>query len=163
KAASLAFAVDRDGPAGALKFDEVVVYGLNGLPLADVLDLVLGSLGLTFHVEEDGTVAVEAAPRPDENGDGPPVDSVEPLTDAQAQTWSLLARTSSFEFPRETTLEKFLNGLKAKAETPARKLDIYVDPVSLQEAEKTLKSPVEFRAEGVTYAHALHLILDQLG
>src|SRR5262249_38835347 len=76
-------------PCGALKFDEVVVYGLNGLPLADVLDLVLGSLGLTFHVEEDGTVAVEAAPRPDENGDGPPVDSVEPLTDAQAQTWSL--------------------------------------------------------------------------
>ena len=50
-----------------------------------------------------------------------------------------------------TTSPKFPNGLP-----------IYVEPVGLQEAEKTMASPVTFNQEGVKLKTSLRLILDQI-
>jgi len=70
-------------------------------------------------------------------------------------------------FPNGTPLEDVLKYIRANTQSeefglPAG-IPIYVDPVGLQEAEKTLTSPIILDLEGVPLRVSLTLLLGQLG
>ncbi len=67
-------------------------------------------------------------------------------------------------FATETSLEEAISYIK-KATTDAsmpRGIPIYIDPVGLNEAEKTMMSPICLDMEGVPLSHSLKLLLKQL-
>ncbi|WP_165064144.1 RNA polymerase sigma factor [Paludisphaera rhizosphaerae] len=67
-------------------------------------------------------------------------------------------------FPNETPLEDILKYVKQATDAPNDDgLELYVDPQGLQEADKTLTSPVALEVEGVPLRRTLQLLLDQLG
>jgi len=76
-----------------------------------------------------------------------------------------LEKTSSFSFPNETPLEEILKYFKKKTITPEfpNGIPIYVDPIGLQEAEKTLITPVTLDVERIPLKTAIWLIVEQLG
>ena len=68
-------------------------------------------------------------------------------------------------FPNDTPLEdvlKYLRENTKSAEFP-NGVPIYVNPVGLQEAEKTMSSPVSIDLDGVPLRRTLHLMLAQIG
>jgi hypothetical protein len=70
----------------------------------------------------------------------------------------------SMSFANETPLEDVLKYIKSATQGPADTgLPIYVDPVGLNEAEKTMTSPVTLDLEGVPLRITLRLLLKQLG
>jgi hypothetical protein len=96
-----------------------------------------------------------------------------PVTAEAAATWLKLQKRIEMPFANETPLEDMLKYLQqatldqpageaAKA-APQRPMQIYVDPLALQEAEKTMTSPIVLQLEGVPVATGLHLALKQLG
>jgi hypothetical protein len=88
------------------------------------------------------------------------------LNGEMAKSWAKLERRSSIPFAQETSLEDVLNYFRtATGEGPDKKngIQFYVDPVGLQEAEKTMGSPITLNLEDVPVSTALDLILKQLG
>ncbi len=71
----------------------------------------------------------------------------------------------SMSFANETPLEDVLEYIKSATAGPNGKprIPIYVDPVGLQQAEKTMTSPVTIDLEGVPLKTTLTLLLQQLG
>jgi hypothetical protein len=70
----------------------------------------------------------------------------------------------SMSFPNETPLEDVLKYIKSATQGPTDSgLPIYVDPVGLNRAEKTMTSPVTLDLEGVPLWITLRLVLKQLG
>jgi RNA polymerase sigma factor (sigma-70 family) len=88
-----------------------------------------------------------------------------PGTDAKSQ--AILAKLEEpvvMSFPNETPLEDMLKYIKQATQGAGGSgLPIYVDPVGLQEAEKTIQSPVSIDLEGVPLRRTLQLALSQLG
>jgi RNA polymerase sigma factor (sigma-70 family) len=71
----------------------------------------------------------------------------------------------TMNFANETPLEVILEYIKEStksAEFP-NGLAIYIDPIGLQEAEKTMTSPVAIDLQGVPLRRTLYLVLKQLG
>jgi hypothetical protein len=69
----------------------------------------------------------------------------------------------SMSFADETPLEDVLKYIKAATSGPRYGgIQIYVDPVALNQAGKTMKSPVTLDVEGVTLRVTLGLLLKQL-
>ena len=67
-------------------------------------------------------------------------------------------------FPNETPLEDVLKHMKQATATPTQPgFPIYVDPLGMQEADKTLTSPVKIDLGRVPLKTSLRLILKQLG
>ena len=68
-------------------------------------------------------------------------------------------------FPNETPLEDVIKYIRSctKSSTFPEGIPIYVDPVGLQEAEKTMASTVTFDLKQVALRTSLKLILKQLG
>ncbi len=70
----------------------------------------------------------------------------------------------TLHFPTETPLEQVLKHIKDTTRgADGKKLSIYVDPQALQDAEKTLNSPVMIDLEDVPLRFSLRLLLKQLG
>ncbi len=70
----------------------------------------------------------------------------------------------TLHFPLKTPLEEVLKHVKdATKGADGKRLSIYVDPEALEEAEKTLASPVTIDLEDVPLRFALRLVLKQLG
>jgi hypothetical protein len=70
----------------------------------------------------------------------------------------------SMSFANETPLEDVLKYINAATTGPNDTgIQIYVDPVGLNEAEKTITSPVTLDVEGVPLRTTLRLMLNQLG
>jgi hypothetical protein len=70
----------------------------------------------------------------------------------------------SMSFANETPLEDVLKYIKSATQGPNDTgIPIYVDPVGLNEAEKTMTSPVALDLEGVPLRITLRLLLKQLG
>jgi hypothetical protein len=70
----------------------------------------------------------------------------------------------SMSFANETPLEDVLKYIKSATQGPNDTgIPIYVDPVGLAEAEKTLTSPITMDLEGVPLKTTLRLMLKQLG
>jgi hypothetical protein len=86
------------------------------------------------------------------------------MTPAQARTWLRLKEPIAMPFPDETTLEDMLKYIKAatfKDKQPP--IPIYVDPIGLQVAEKTMQSTVSLDLDGISLETSLQLMLKQLG
>ncbi len=67
-------------------------------------------------------------------------------------------------FPNATSLDDLVKYLKQATATPTRPgIPIYVNPIGLLEAERTLKSTVSIDLEGVPLKTSLRLCLNQLG
>ena len=75
------------------------------------------------------------------------------------------ARTAcDLALPDGTPLEEVLKHVKdATKGADGKRLSIYVDPQALQEAEKTMSSPVVIDLEDVPLRFSLRLVLKQLG
>jgi RNA polymerase sigma factor (sigma-70 family) len=69
------------------------------------------------------------------------------------------------KFHDETPLEDFLKYIKDATRTSEMKngIPIYLDPIGLQEAEKSLTSTIQIDLEGVPLRRTLQLVLMQLG
>ena len=88
-----------------------------------------------------------------------------PPTHAAARTWLRLSRSTDFSFTADTPLIDALDFLRkqsAEADPGVPGLAFYVDPVALQEHERTLTSPVLLELDGVSLAKGLTLLLAQL-
>jgi hypothetical protein len=94
----------------------------------------------------------------------PTVHLMEPMTALSSRTWAKLQEPIPFQFPDETPLEDVLKYIKEVTRGPKDSgIPIYVDPVGLQEAEKTMQSTVTLVMEGIPLASSLKLVLGQLG
>lgn len=85
-----------------------------------------------------------------------------------ASNLALLARLDkpiTLHFPRETPLEDVLKAIRtATSSGPGDGgVPIYVDPVGLKQANKTIQSTVTIDIEGILAETALRLVLKQLG
>ena len=89
------------------------------------------------------------------------------LLDRDPKTKSILFKLEepiSMSFANETPLEDVLKYIRSATQCPNDSgLPIYVDPVGLNEAEKSLTSPVTLDLEGVPLNATLRLLLKQLG
>jgi RNA polymerase sigma factor (sigma-70 family) len=75
-----------------------------------------------------------------------------------------LAQPVSMPFGAETPLEDVLKYIKVATQRPdlPQGIPIYVDPAGLQEAERTMQSPITLEVEGIPLDRSLHLVLRQL-
>ncbi len=80
------------------------------------------------------------------------------------QIMKVLDEPISMSFANETPLDDILKYIKQATTTPKFSgIPIYVDPIGLQEAERSLLSTVQLDLEGVPLRRTLQLILTQLG
>ena len=82
----------------------------------------------------------------------------------QARIQRALSKRVPMRFPDETTLEEILKYIQEATRGPdGRVIPIYVDPIGLQEAEKSMTSTVKgIDLEGVRLETSLRLCLKQL-
>ena len=82
----------------------------------------------------------------------------------QARIQRALSKRVRMRFPDETTLEEILKYIREATRGPdGRVIPIYVDPIGLQEAEKSMTSTVKgMDLEGVKLETSLRLCLRQL-
>jgi hypothetical protein len=89
------------------------------------------------------------------------------LRDPDSKTKAILSKLEqpvTMAFPNETPLEDVLKYIKVMTQGPNDSgIPIYVDPVGLNEASRTLLSPVTLELEGVPLKTTLRLLLKQLG
>jgi hypothetical protein len=87
-----------------------------------------------------------------------------PVSARAAATWIKLQEPIKMDYVNETNFEQVLKDIKeATKGKDGKGLRFYVDPVGLQEAEKTMSSPVTLQVEDVPLATSLTLLLKQLG
>lgn len=89
-----------------------------------------------------------------------------PLSAAAARTWLALSKRVDIPFSEETPLKDVLAFIKEaanKKEAKDGEIEIYVDPMSLQEAEKTFDSPITYAVKGRPLTSSLTMMLKQLG
>jgi hypothetical protein len=83
---------------------------------------------------------------------------------ANARIRQALEQTVPVSFPSETPLEDFLKYVQDHAPlSDGSRLPIYINPVGLNEAEKTMTSPIAIDLKGVPLKTTLGLALQQLG
>jgi RNA polymerase sigma factor (sigma-70 family) len=91
----------------------------------------------------------------------------EPGRDDNPRSLQILAKLNeplSMSFAAETPLDDVLKYIKQATTTPTfAGIPIYVDPVGLQEAERSLNSTVQMDLDGVPLRRTLQLMLTQLG
>jgi RNA polymerase sigma factor (sigma-70 family) len=77
---------------------------------------------------------------------------------------AMLNKPISIPFADETPLEDVIKYIKAATVSPRlpEGIPVYVDPIALQNAEKTLTSPVQLALEGVKLKRTLRILLKQL-
>jgi RNA polymerase sigma factor (sigma-70 family) len=85
-------------------------------------------------------------------------------TPQNQEAFKALEHPASLQFPTETPLRDVLAQIRAAAkDSNGKPIPIYVDPVGLQEAERTLDSPVTINLADVPLKFSLRLVLKQLG
>jgi len=94
-----------------------------------------------------------------------PAPGSKPSKDARSlAVLAKLEETVSMSFPNETPLEDVLKYIKQATQgSNDAGIPIYVDPLGLQEADRTLTSPIQLDLEHVPLRRTLQLLLGQLG
>jgi hypothetical protein len=87
-----------------------------------------------------------------------------PPTEAQSLVWETLRRPLNLDFPDETPLADVLRSLAQSTANDRlpKGLQFYVDPIGLQEEEKTMQSGVGIQLRDIPLATSLRLLLSQL-
>jgi hypothetical protein len=95
---------------------------------------------------------------------GGPPESSDGIISANALIWQALEQPVPMPFPEDTPLEDILKHIVAATRGPDGKgIPIYVDPIGLQEAEKSMTSTARgLEFEGVPLKTSLRLCLKQL-
>lgn len=89
---------------------------------------------------------------------------VQHLSPPGARILDALDRPIPMHFPDETPLGDVLDHIKRATSSPSQLgIPIYVDPIGLQEAERSLRSTVQIDLEGIPLRESLRLALKQLG
>ncbi len=80
------------------------------------------------------------------------------------QILEALEKPVSMPFSTETSLEDVIKYVKSATSGPLlpQGIPIYIDPVGLNEADKTMRSPVSINLDGVALKDSLRLLLKQL-
>jgi RNA polymerase sigma factor (sigma-70 family) len=115
-----------------------------------------------YVAEAELLLAQPQSPEPAPNaGSGPIPD---PGKDAKSQAiLAKLEQPIAMNFSNDTPLEDVLKYIKQALQGPRDSgIPIYVDPLGLQEADKTITSPVQLDLEGVPLRRTLQLALNQL-
>ena len=101
---------------------------------------------------------------PDLNEVPDPIVAPRTSTAEQALTLARLQLKIAMHFPKETSLEDVIKYLKTATRDPKadHDLQIYADPIALQEADKTLSSTVTIDLENLPLSTTLGLLLKQL-
>jgi hypothetical protein len=131
--------------------------GDDEVSLHTYLSLLLREFGLVHRVH-DSLVIIDTPC--DDCGEEPKV------TAPEAWTWLLLQQEVPISFPDETPLRDILKAVyraTAGKNKGGRSLLIHVDPVGLQEAEKSLDSAASIDLKHVPLCTTLGLLLKQLG
>jgi RNA polymerase sigma factor (sigma-70 family) len=143
-----------------------IVLEMEGVPLRQTLALVLRQLELVYDVK--GGLVVISSPdliarvvpatgpgSPLPGGDHPGSRAIQASLDKEVE----------MAFQEETPLQDVVQFLQqaTASETLPDGIPIYVDPVGLQEAEKTPQSPIQMYLKGVPLRRTLYLALRQLG
>ena len=91
----------------------------------------------------------------------------EPARDTDPRSRQIIEKLDepiSMSFANETPLDDFLKYIKQATTTPTYNgIPIYIDPVGLQEAERSITSTIQIDLEGVPLRRTLQLALTQLG
>ncbi len=88
-----------------------------------------------------------------------------PVTEKSAQVWLRLQQPVSMPFANETPLEdviKYVRSATSDEQEFPDGIPVYVDPAGLQEADKTMQSPIALNLDGLPLSYTLRLILKQL-
>jgi hypothetical protein len=87
------------------------------------------------------------------------------INEHNADVWAALQERVPIPFGEETSLGDFVQYIKSATRSPERPagLSIYVDPIGLEEAERSINSPITFEMRGLPLAQSLELVLGQLG
>jgi hypothetical protein len=88
-----------------------------------------------------------------------------PVSPRAGAVWAKLGTPVPMPFPNETPLSDFVNYVRESTRGPdfENGLSIYVDPIGLVEAEKTMDSPIQIDLAGLPLSKTLTLVLKQLG
>jgi formylglycine-generating enzyme required for sulfatase activity/serine/threonine protein kinase len=135
---------------------------LEGVPLEATLRLTLKQVGMDYCVK-DGLLYISD----EKDVQGQRKNPSRVISDRLPRTTAILARLDALipmKFANETPLENVLKSIKdATKGSDGLGIPIYVDPIGLQEAQKTMTSPVCLNLEGVPLRTTLRLLLAQLG
>ena len=93
-------------------------------------------------------------------GGGPGGPADDPASQAIIKS---LARPVPLNFTNDTPLSDLLAYIKTESTTDGESIPVYVDPIGLNEAEQTLKSPIRIELDGIPLRTSLWLALRQLG
>lgn len=99
--------------------------------------------------------------------DGPPPVKLaaKPMTLPETRIWLKLREKVALSFPSETPLEdlvKFLRKTTVDGSDFPEGIPVYVDPIGLQDADKTMTSTFQMNLSGIPLATSLKLALAQL-
>jgi RNA polymerase sigma factor (sigma-70 family) len=139
-----------------------VTVDLAGIPLRTTLRLLVKQLFLDYYID-DGLLIITP---PVEDGRNFTEDPTFAL-DRSPATMAVLAKLEqpiAMKYPDETPLEDVLANIRKATKGPDDTgIPIHVDPVGLNELEKTMTSPVKMDVEGIPLRRTLRLMLAQLG
>jgi hypothetical protein len=148
--------------AAERSLNSTVRLNRNGLALKRTLALILGQLGLAYAVK-DGFLIISTPELIRQEQTEPAVIAV----DRSQRTIAVLAKLEepiSMSFANETPLDDVLKYIKQATTTQTfNGIPIYVDPLGLQEAGRSLTSTITIDLEGVPLKTTLRLLLKQLG
>ena len=140
-----------------------ITINVENRPLKTTLPLILKQLGLVYYVA-DGLLIIASAERSmDEELKFVNQRITNDKSDRSQVIVAKLAESVPMLFQDDTPLDGVLKYIKAATKGPADSgIPIYVDPVGLQEAEKSLTSTIRIGVEGVPLRRTLRLLLRQL-
>jgi RNA polymerase sigma factor (sigma-70 family) len=154
-----------DGVFWAMKINQLKIAAAT---LAVLLTCLTGTAAIAYQVgqtrKQPSLPSPVAAPAESPNPPAPAAASAnEKLTRA---IMTQLDEPITMSFPQETPLEDVLKYIKQTTQNEklhlASGIPIYVDPVGLQQAEKTMATPVSLDLDGVPLRRTLTLILNQV-
>ena len=143
--------------------NSTITIDLESTTLENALALILKQHGLSYFIK-DSVLIITSREGIDQGAkDSSAVRAIK----ISARTNKILAKLDepiAMNFANETPLDEVLKYIKQATTTASHLgLQIYVDPVGLQEAERSLNSTVQIELEGVPLKVTLRLILKQLG
>jgi WD40 repeat protein len=140
-----------------------VIFSPDGATLASASD---DHLAIAWSVADAATAPV-GSPLATPLANPSSLAARERLDQRTRQTLAILQKLEkpiAMAFPNETPLEDVLRYIKLATQGPDDSgIPIHVDPVGLQEADRTMTSPVRIDVEGIPLKNALELLLRELG
>ncbi len=144
--------------------NSTIQIDLPNTSLKSSLSLLLQQVALAYYVK-DGVLIITASESVAEVMKGA---TAVRTADALPKTKAMVARLEepmAMKFAQETPLDRVVNYIKEASQKGPNgsEIPIYVNPIGLQEAERSMSSTIRIDLEGVPLRASLRLLLMQLG